>query len=224
MDSIIKFKHPTTILIAGPTQSGKTCFTKKLIQKDMFNPTPNRILWIYREGSTTNAYEGLQKELPEVEFYNHIPFDVLDNLVPLNNNLLILDDVMDEAAQSESVAQLFTRGSHHRNITVVFILQNLFLQSKHMRTISLNSHYMVLYKNPRDKLQIRNLSIQMFPNQPKYLIDAFEDATKSPYTYLVIDLHPTTEEDYRVRTNIFPSDSIRFYLPAPETYQNGKRK
>ena len=43
-------------------------------------------------------------------------------------------------------------GSHHRNLSVIYTVQNLFHQGKGNRSKSLNSHYLVLYKNPRDKL------------------------------------------------------------------------
>ena len=57
--------------------------------------------------------------------------------------LLVLDDLMNEADQT--VANLFTKGSHHRNVNVVFLAQNLFSKNKFARTISLNAHYMVLF-------------------------------------------------------------------------------
>jgi len=62
--------------------------------------------------------------------------------------LLIVDDLMQETDQS--VAILFTKGSHHRGVNIIFLAQNLFPKNKFARTISLNAHYMVLFKNPRD--------------------------------------------------------------------------
>jgi hypothetical protein len=52
------------------------------------------------------------------------------------------------------MASLFTEKSHHRNIIVMYIVQNLFHRGKHHRVISLNAHYMVLFRNPRDVSQI----------------------------------------------------------------------
>jgi hypothetical protein len=57
-------------------------------------------------------------------------------------HLIILDDLMDETDQR--VTSLFTKKSHHRNISVMYIVQNLFHRGKHHRTISLNAHYMVV--------------------------------------------------------------------------------
>jgi len=45
---------------------------------------------------------------------------------------------------------MFTKISHHRNVSVVYLTQNVFDKNKYARTISLNAHYLVLIKNPRD--------------------------------------------------------------------------
>jgi hypothetical protein len=71
----------------------------------------------------------------------------LDNLDPREKHLIILDDLMDETDQR--VASLFTKKSHHRNISVMYIVPNLFHRGKYHRTISLNAHYMVVFKNHR---------------------------------------------------------------------------
>ena len=120
---------------------------------------------------------------------------------------MILDDVMAEAGDSKSVAKPFAQGSHHRNMTVIFLVQNLFHQAKQMRNISLNSHYMVLYKNPRDQGQIHALSYQMYPSEKHFLADAFADATAAPHSYLLLDFHPETPEHLRVRAKIFPGET-----------------
>lgn len=44
--------------------------------------------------------------------------------------------------------------------------------------------------------------------------NAYEDATKEPYGYLLIDLRPETDDRYRIRTKIFPDDERQYaYLP-----------
>ena len=87
-----------------------------------------------------------------------------------------------------SVELLFTKLSHHYNISVIHITQNLFQGKKENRTISLNSNYFVLFKNVRDQTQFAILARQMFLDNPKYAIESYKDATQKPYGYLVIDL------------------------------------
>ena len=72
-----------------------------------------------------------------------------------------------------------------------------------MRTSTLNTNYLVLYKTPRDRNQVAILGRQMYPAKWKAFLEAFEHATQNPYTYLVVDLLPDTPEEYRLRGNIF---------------------
>ena len=102
---------------------------------------------------------------------------------------------------------LFTKESHHRNLRVIYIVQNLFHQGKGNRNISLNSHYLVLLKNPRDKLQILTLAKQMYLSETAWFIKEFEEAVpERPYGYLFVDLWPTTSDGFRLRTNVLPGE------------------
>ena len=78
-------------------------------------------------------------------------------------NLIVFDDQMIGVSKDKRIVNPFTRCSHHRNVSVIYIVQNLFHQGKGSRSINLNSHYLVLFKNPRDKLQILTLVKQMYP-------------------------------------------------------------
>ena len=56
--------------------------------------------------------------------------------------LIVLDDLMD-SAYSKKVSELFTKGSHHRNIRLVLITQTLFHLGPSSRDISLNCKYII---------------------------------------------------------------------------------
>ena len=72
--------------------------------------------------------------------------------------------------------------------------------------MSLNCHYLVLFKSLRDSSQVNHLAKQMFPGHVKYVQEAFPDATKRPYGYLLCDLKPEIPSDFRLGTNIFPRE------------------
>ena len=81
-----------------------------------------------------------------------------------------------------------------------------------MRTISLNAHYLVLFKNVRDSTQVSNLARQMFPGKSHFMIEAFADATMTPFGYLLVDLTSGSDERCRLRTNIFPGETHYVYV------------
>ena len=83
-------------------------------------------------------------------------------------NLIVSDDQMIYASKDKRIVNLCPLGSYHRNLSVIYIVQNLFHQGKGSRSISLNSHYLVLFKNPRDKLQILTQAKQMYPGQTDF--------------------------------------------------------
>ena len=91
-------------------------------------------------------------------------------------------------------------------LSVICIVQNLFHQGKGSRLHSLNSHYLVLFKNPRDKLQILTLAKQMYPGQTDFFIKRYEEALRRPFGYLLVDLKTTTQDNCRLRTNVLPGE------------------
>ena len=125
--------------------------------------------------------------------------------------LIVIDDLMNESSKDSAVADIFTKYSHHKNISVIFIVQNLFHKGAKMRDISLNSHYLVIFKNPRDKHQIYHLARQFKPDNSKSVLEAFQDATETPHSYLMFDLTQNTPEILRMRAHIFPDEQMAIY-------------
>lgn len=119
---------------------------------------------------------------------------------PRMRNLVILDDLMSTASKDSRIDELFTEGSHHRNLSVVAINQNLYYNKDPSQRR--NCHYMVLFNNPVDKQQIMTLSRQMYPENSQHLLRHFKEATSKPYGYLRVDLKPTKPEHLCMRTDI----------------------
>ena len=79
-----------------------------------------------------------------VRFHEGVPTDF--NNCGEKPCLIILDDLLNEA-YSKDVCDVFTKGSHHRNISVILFTQNPFHQGKYCRDISLNVKYFVVLNN-----------------------------------------------------------------------------
>jgi hypothetical protein len=202
-DHFMPWVHLFTSVISGPTGSGKSVFVRRFADniKHMMTPIPDRILWCYGE------YQTLYGTVDGVDFQQGLPD--LDTLNPREKHLIILDDLMDETDQR--VASLFTTKSEHRNISVMYIVQNLFHRGKHHRTISLNAHYMVVFKNPRDVSQIMAMAHQMYPQRTKYFLEAYTAATAQPHGYLVIDMKQEAPDILTLRSRIFPGEEQKAY-------------
>lgn len=197
--------HPFTCIVAGPTCSGKTYLVRSIIKQRAITPMPSKIVWLYAED------QPLYKDL-DIEFIQGIPDDLEQRFDGQNPTLVVIDDLMTQLHSDQRLTRLFTVGSHHRNLSVIFIVQNIFHQGKEMRNLSLNSHYIVLFKNPRDKHQINVLARQMYPGNSKFLQEAYEDSTSEPHGYLLLDLKPETQDEFRVKTGILPTDTPIVYM------------
>jgi len=202
----VVLKHPFTMLINGPSGSGKSEFVRNLLYNRylMFDTDFDSIEWNY--GVAQKTHNEIKDMVPDIKFSEGLPDDkeLSKNTKP---KLLILDDLMKET-QGDIVGSIFTKRSHHNNMSVIYLVQNLFAnQGKgkgEQRDISLNTKYMVLFKNPRDGMQPQILGSQM--GKPKFIAEAYKKATLKPHGYLFLDFTQNGDDKLRVRTLIFPQD------------------
>ena len=201
-------KHPFSMMISGPSQSGKTTFVNRLIQNknEMIEPNVKEILWFYgAEGSI----EAIKETYPDIQFFPGLPdISQLEKFDSSVNRLMIIDDLMLQKDTARTLSDLFTKSSHHKNISVIFIVQNVF--EKALRTASINSKYIVVFKNPRDQTQITTLGTQMFGKGDTLIKKAYSDISKTPHSYLLLDFDQEVNPCKRVRSNIFPDDEENF--------------
>ena len=204
----VRFKTPANFYICGQSQSGKSYLVRSMLHhlEELFCPVPTKVIYCYGE------YQKEFDQLSNIALVEGFANDFYELTDGHDNSLVVLDDLMAQCSNDQRVSDLFTRGSHHRGISVLYLTQNLFPPGKLSRTISLNSHYMVIFRNPRDSLGITTLAKQMFPKHGNYLLESFHDATSKPYGYLMIDCHQLTPENMRLRTNILPGERQIVYV------------
>ena len=138
---------------------------------------------------------------PPIEFIQGIP-DKLDSdafIDPRKNNIIVLDDLMSTATKDPRITELFTEGSHHRNLSVLAINQNLYYSKD--PTQRRNCQYLVLFNNPIDKQATMTLARQMYPGNTEKLLRVFNNAVSKPYGYLLVDLKVDTPEEFRLKPN-----------------------
>ena len=196
--SLLPFTHPFTCTVAGPTMCGKSFFVSRLISlsKTHITPQPDQIIYFYKE------WQPLFTTMKNVIFKKEIPS--LDDFNGNKKTLIIIDDMMGEV----KIASFFTKGAHHRNLSVINLVQNLYHDSKDHRTVNLNSQYLVLFKNPRNKLQIEHLGRTILGREYKELVYAYNHATQSPFSYLLLDLRQETSDDLRIRSMVLNDCSL----------------
>ena len=141
----------------------------------------------------------MQKEIENLEFVRGVYFEFIDSLK--NNGtkyLLIFDDSCEEICNSKAFVDIAT-AARHRGLSTIYIKHNLFHQSKLGRDVELQNTHIVLFKSPRDVMQVTNLSTQL--GLGSELVDWYRDATSVLFGHLLIDLLPRTDDRLRYCSN-----------------------
>ena len=202
-------RHPSNTIVSGPSGCGKSTWTRGFLRhaETLMHPPPRVKHYCY--GAWQPAFDDMKKEMA-VQFHEGLPTpEELDQWFgPREGGLLVVDDLMEEGANDKRVLDLFSKHSHHRNISVIFLCQDLFPPGKFAKTISRNAHYMVAFKNPRDQVGMRTLALQAFPTEWSHILHIFRECTQRPFGYLMLDLHPASDDRYRLFTNVLPEEGL----------------
>ena len=209
MKPLVPFQAGSPLMVSGPTGSGKTYWTHKLLTNNMFTKPVSSVLYCY--GIFQDYYN--EMKTPNIEFHEGLPD--LDKVKSLNDgkfHVIALDDLMEHIVKSIDTQNLFTKYCHHFNISAIFLTQNIFAQGPCSRTVNINTHVLVLFANKRDESQASNLGKQLYPGFNKVFMEAYEDTTSKLHGYLVVDCDPKSPRELKLRTNIFPGEQTISYI------------
>jgi hypothetical protein len=215
----ITFQTSFNLIVSGASGTGKTTWVRNLIKlkNQLFSTPPSTVIWFY--SSPQKIYDEMEQEGLIDEFHDaSIDLPTLEELTVLvrpykdkGGSLVVFDDVLSKI--TPEFEQIFCNLGHHENASLIFLTQNLMYNNKIYRTLSLNTHYFVLMKNDRGKHQVSFLSRQACPDNPNYIMQAFNEATKNPFDYLILDFRATSPQQIKLRSHIFPHQfPVRVYL------------
>jgi hypothetical protein len=206
----VRFKTPTTILLAGATKCGKTTFALNLLRNidDLFLQPRCKQNIIYYYKKWQDSFAAFRKENIVTHWVNALPTedDFTERTLQYKSDggsVVVIDDFGQDL--NKDIANIFKVLSHHNNTTVILMTQNIFGKNPVFREISLNCLYVVLFKNPRDTSQISHFVRQFDPQHRKEIVEAFRECTKPPHSYMLFDLEQSTNDAVRTRSHIFKS-------------------
>ena len=117
-------KNPFRLLVGGPSKSGKSHFTFELIQNQHLFSSPFHCISFHYGQQQQQKFDAVKKLIPNIEFYPGLP----ENIKKHGDNccLIILDDLINASADSESILELFIKKSHHLGKSIILLTQNVF--------------------------------------------------------------------------------------------------
>ena len=152
MKKIISTKERIFISLVGPSGSGKPHLIFDWLKIGTFQPAFNKFFLI----NIINFF--IVKCKKNLNFIQGVNFDLIESL-PNNGTkyLLMFDDSCEKISNSKQFVKIATAG-RHRGLNTIYIKHNLFHQSKLGRDVELQDTHIVLFKTPRDVLQINTLT------------------------------------------------------------------
>jgi hypothetical protein len=218
----LRLHVPSTVVISGPSQCGKTTLIEKLLTEDnCFQKKFNEICWVHAPHASNKVlFDNLKAKLP-IEFREGYPDkDIADNKLfkQTGPNLLILDDILVCLNTAhKSLLDLFNIISHHQDITVILTVQNLSgatpTQKNCLSSLLRSCSYLILFSSRRMTPIFRFISTSFFPGEQFRVLKPFLESLRSrdTHSYFVFDFI-TDNEDLRIRCGgLVPSDKCYVY-------------
>ena len=181
----IRLKKNFKLFLSGPSGSGKTTFIIDLIRnvKEIAKDPPEMIIYYFKEWQS--KFDDLSNKL-NVQFFKEHDM-IIEQVSQLTGSALVIFDDMLNSQNLKTIAKLYTVHGRHLDLSLAFLSQRLFKNDEFFRQISQNSDYMIIFKNPRNYQEIRNLAGQITPGTYE-LTKIYAHATRNPYSYLFINL------------------------------------
>ena len=120
--------------------------------------------------------------------------------------------MMEEVNKSKTAMDIFIKHSHHRNMTVLFLVQKLYGRTHIKKVISQNAHLMILFKNPRDASNVQILRQQMYPGNHLCFSLRCLLMRRRGHTVTLVNSHQRADDRMRVIGNLFEP------RPQPQQY------
>ena len=201
----IKFLANKNTIVFGQTGSGKTHFMLEVIRRKLIHPFPKNIYYMYKvEQGFMKDWNRIEKQ--KITFIQGLNPDGMKTSEP---SLLVIDDLL--LSTNKDVVEMFILGSHHKQISLFYLSQNLFPDCSLFRTMSNNAHYFVIFNNKRNATQIRRLAHQIFIGEDTHRIkNAYKRVQQQQWGFMVLTFVPELPEELTVITD--------WWEPCPSVY------
>ena len=205
-----QFPKNSTHLIVGPSGSGKTSRIVEMLRhkNEIFEDGKqiNNVIFCYSVWQP--LYDFLDKENIITKWHHGLPNneefkELVDSFKDFGGSICIMDDFLTQI--NKDLVEIVCVTSRHMNTSTFILSQSLFSKNPFLRQISVNVKFLHLLKNPREVSQFQYLARQISPVNNKWIIEAYQEATRKPYSCFLIDLCQTTNDSFRFRSNYLPS-------------------
>eukprot|EP00794_Sanderia_malayensis_P016521 gene16521-biopygen12198 len=157
-------------------------------------------------------YDGFRDELQDANdssitlrtIHGHESQEAQTAKEEMSDAIVVLGDLMDEMTKNDKMSQFFTRESHHRNLCMFLVWQDIFPKHKHGPTISKNTDYKIIFDNPICRDSVRHMLGKMYPKAKQAgevtqkILDALEHTPTNSYPFVSLNCRPNEPSETRI--------------------------
>ena len=206
----IRLKENFKLFISGPSRCGKTFYVSELLEniESFAKEPPETVLYVYK------IWQSKFDEMKTVvDLFVEDNENVVQQIkeVSIGQRIFVIFDDLINSKSLVDIATLFTVDGRHMNMSMAFLSQRMFVNNEYFRQISQNCDYFCVFKNPRNSSEIRTLAQQLTPGSLG-LIEIYKEATKSPFSYLFINLTQECNIKVKYLSHLFNENhSVQVY-------------
>ena len=134
-----------------------------------------------------------------------------EKIVLVKNCYIVFDDFLTQL--TSEFLDMFLVGNHHKNLTIVFLTQELFYNDI-LKTIRRNTHFFVFLGSLDKNSVFRVLTSDLDKLEMEKFKTGFKKIMKKPYRHILYDRFPTTYATLRVKHDImsYPRNTAIGYI------------
>lgn len=207
----LRLEPYSNLYLASSTCGGKTfiCCQLVLNRQSLYKIPVDGCIYYYKHHQ--KIFDDVKEKDDEVQFVNDI--EVLKSLISAEhtNYLIIWDDFLLDGLYEETkfITEWFMVTNHHFNCSTVFQSQLLF--PKNLKSLTLNSAYIVLLKS-NNLSQIQHFLRQIEPIKWRSLVAIYNEIVDNEdYGMFVLNLHARTNKRLRYRNFILARPGAKVY-------------
>ena len=200
-----KLEKPFRILIGGGSGTGKTTLLKKIVDQNHFSSPFDKIIYCYPEylRNVPTEFDQIVEYRPglgDLEFYAELP----------KNTLIIFDDMMNECGKSDDIMKLFSVIARKGELSIFFLVQNMYDNTKQFRNIRINTTGFFLF-NFFAATEIPQLCLKQYNITkllPKRLL---EQIYRKKFSYIFVNVHQKRQSEFVTITSDLLEKNFRIF-------------
>ena len=226
----LRLKSAATIILSGSSGCGKTQLAEQIVceNKNIFTSPFEEVVWCFgRHADDTKMFihirSVLEKDNVALHLHEGCPYEAIESNTLFEkprsaHKALIIDDLFSSPTQNKTLQECFSVLSHHLNITVILIIQNLQAASTGQRvalgTLLRSCSHLVVFVGRRMLPIVKSIGSSFFPGELFRVLEPFNDMIKrgDQHNYIVFDFLNSDSRLQVREKGLLPSDKCWFFL------------